>query len=88
MSGDAHAHALQNRDDDFDRMVRGEPCWPSLRFKREETKFPDGSRRFFDGRTRRLHVGRWAIGALTHFIFSVVGLYRPYVVAQFPRQAH
>ena len=45
----------------------------SLRFKREETKFPDGSRRFFDGRTRRLRVGCWAIGALTHFIFLDCG---------------
>ena len=35
----------------------------------------------FDGRTRRLRVGCWAIGALTHFILLIVGLYHHYVVA-------
>ena len=57
-------------------MVRGKPCWPSLQFKREEAKLPDGPRRFFDSSASWLHVGRWAMGALTYFIFLVEGLYR------------
>jgi hypothetical protein len=64
MLGDTHAHALQNRDDGLVRLVRGEACWPSLRFKREETKFPDGSRRFFNGSARWLHVGRCVLTVL------------------------
>jgi hypothetical protein len=65
MSGDTHAHALQNRDDDFDRLVRGKPCWPSLQFKREETKFLDGSLRFFSGSASRIRLGRCALVVLT-----------------------
>jgi hypothetical protein len=42
MLRDAHAHALQNRDDDFHCMVRDESCWPNLPIKREATKVLDG----------------------------------------------
>ena len=62
-------------------MVRGKPCWPSLQFKREEAKLPDGPRRVFDSSASWLHVGRWAIGALTYCIFLVEGDIVGYVVA-------
>ena len=38
-------------------------------------KLPHGPRRFFDSSASWLHVGRWAMGALTYFIFLVEGLY-------------
>jgi hypothetical protein len=60
VSGDAyHAHAFQDRDDDFDRLVHGGPFWPYFQIKRDEAKFPDGPRRFINGSARWLHVGHW-----------------------------
>ena len=54
-----HAHALQDRDDDFDRLVHDGSCWPNFQIKRDEAKFPDGPRRFINGSARWLHVGHW-----------------------------
>src|SRR6185312_4647509 len=54
-----HAHAFQDRDDDFDRLGHDEPRWPDFQIKRDEAKFPDGTRRFINGSARWLHVGHW-----------------------------
>ena len=53
------AHALQDHNDDFDRLVHDGSCWPDFQIKRDEAKLPDGSRRFINGSARWLHVGRW-----------------------------
>ena len=64
MSGDTHAHALPNRNDDLDRLVHVGPCRPNFQNERDKAKFVDGSRRFFDGRARWLHVGCCALTVL------------------------
>ena len=64
MLGDTHADALQNRDDGLVRLVHDEPCRPSFQNEWDEAKFPDGYRRFFNGCTSWLYVGRCALSLL------------------------